>query len=84
MAKIDLNKLDEVDKREKEKIKQGSGRRNVTDRFKDDKKKTVTTISVPTPLLRAINEYCKKAGISKAAFFSQLAHERLKNEDLET
>lgn len=57
-------------------------RRKVTDKFKQEKKKTVTSISLPTPLFHAIDEYCEKVGISKAAFFTQIARERLKNEEL--
>lgn len=82
--KIDLNELDTLDQVESTEIKTEKKRRNVTDRFKEEKKKTVTSISVPTPLLHAINEYCEKTGISKAAFFSQAAREKLKKEDLDT
>ena len=79
--KIDLTQLDAMDTTEE---KAEHKRRKVTDRFQGEKKKTVTSISVQTPLLRAVDEYCAKTGISKAAFFSQLAREKLKNEDLET
>jgi len=79
---LDLNQLDEIEEDEIE--EPGAKRRSVRSRFKDEKKKTVTSISIPTPLYHAVNEYCEKTGISKAAFFSQLAREKLKNEDLET
>jgi|GEM_PF-4378267 len=81
--KIDLSELDALDQIDTTDSKSEKKRRNVTDRFKEEKKKTVTSISVPTPLLHAINEYCEKIGISKAAFFSQAAREKLKNEDLD-
>jgi hypothetical protein len=82
MANIDLKQLDQMDNEKEGKTEQK--RRKVTERFQTEKKKTVTSISVPTPLLRAIDEYCSKIGISKASFFSQAAREKLKNEDLET
>jgi hypothetical protein len=82
MANIDLKQLDQMDNEKEGKTEQK--RRKVTERFQTEKKKTVTSISVPTPLLRAIDEYCSKIGISKAAFFSQAAREKLKKEDLET
>ena len=53
--KIDLNELDVLDQAETTEIRNEKKRRNVTDRFKEEKKKTVTSISVPTPLLHAIN-----------------------------
>jgi hypothetical protein len=82
LANIDLTQLDQMGNEKERKAEQK--RRKVTDRFHPEKKKTVTSISVPTPLLRAIDEYCSKTGMSKAAFFSQAAREKLKNEDLET
>ncbi|MCP1146720.1 hypothetical protein [Lysinibacillus endophyticus] len=82
--KIDLNALDALDQAEFTEEKSEKKRRNVTDRFKEEKRKTVTSISVPTPLFQAISEYCEKTGISKASFFSQAAREKLKREDLDT
>lgn len=88
MAKeVNFEELDELDHTEGKSGKK-DGRRNVTDKYKGKydltKRKNVTTISVPTQLLVAVDEYCEKMGISKASFFSQLAREKLKNEDLET
>lgn len=82
--KIDLNALDALDQSDNIEEKNEKKRRNVTDRFKTEKKKTVTSISVPTPLFKAINEYCEKTGISKATFFSQAAREKLLKEDLDS
>ena len=82
--KIDLDALDALDQAETTEVTSEKKRRNVTDRFKEEKRKTVTSISVPTPLLRAINDYCERTGMSKAAFFSQAAREKLKKEDLDT
>lgn len=76
---VDLTQLDNKKTEAKE-----SQRRKVTEKFKQEKKKTVTSISLPTPLFHAIDEYCEKVGISKAAFFTQIARERLKGEELDT
>ncbi len=88
--------LDLLDQQSSENLKEENDhkRRNIVDKFKEEEKtwkrgpvakpRKKTLVNLPLEVYNAVDEYCKKTGISKAAFFTQIAREKLKDEDLET